>query len=261
MPSTASALHPSGKVRIDFSEEDHVYMDSFGLEYTSGTRLLHGAFAPFDAAGAAAAKSLKTGKPAAEYILEWKKFGEECAAAGTRTHENCENQILGRFDKLHTPIDEAERRRFCAAWNEVEDLQKNYCRIEPEKLVFSPRFLVAGSIDMFCVVNQNHYAIGDWKFIRKLRFEAFQHRTGIVHATRNIPDCNFFHYALQLNIYKMILKIEDYIPLDAAVDLFLKRYNFETETFEHIPLPDLSLQAMLLIAGNVTEDGLTRIPF
>ena len=66
---------------------------------------------------------------------------------------------------------------------------------------------------------------------------------------------------MQLNIYKMILKIEDYIPLDAAVDLFLKRYNFETETFEHIPLPDLSLQAMLLIAGNVTEDGLTRIPF
>ena len=261
MPSTASAFHPSGKVRIDFSEEDHVYMDSFGLEYTSGTRLLHGAFAPFDAAGVAAAKSLKTGKPAAEYILEWKKFGEECAAAGTRTHENCENQILGRFDKLHTPIDEAERRRFCAAWSEVEDLQKNYCRIEPEKLVFSPRFLVAGSIDMFCTVDQMHYAIGDWKFVRKLPKEAFSGRTGIDRATAHIPDAKFWHYALQLNIYRMILKIEGYIPMTAKVDMFLKHYDFANGTFQHVDIPELSTEALLLIAENVTEDGLTRIPF
>ena len=261
MPGDNSAIHPSGKVKINFSEFDHVYIDDFGLEYTSGTKLLHRAFAPFDAAAAAAAKSRKTGRPAEEFIQEWKQFGEECAAAGTRTHENCEHQILMQYDKLHTPADEAERIRFCAAWQEVEKLQQIYCRIEPEKLVFTPRFLVAGSIDMFCTVDQMHYAIGDWKFVRKLPKEAFSGRTGIDRATAYIPDAKFWHYALQLNIYRMILKIEGYIPMTAKVDMFLKHYDFANGTFQHVDIPELSTEALLLIAENVTEDGLTRIPF
>jgi len=260
MPSATTAIHPSGVLKIAFTEEDHRYIDDFGLEYTSGTRLIHNAFAPFDTAAAAAAKSKKTGRPADEFIQEWKRYGEECATAGTRTHENCENQILRQYDKLYTPMDEAERIRFSAAWREVEQLQQIYSCIEPEKLVFSPRFLVAGSIDMFCTMDQMHYAIGDWKFVRKLPKESFGGRTGIDRATFHIPDAKFWHYALQLNIYRMILKIEGYIPMTAQVDLFLKHYNFDG-FFEHIVIPDLSAEALLLIAENVTVDGLERTPF
>ena len=261
MPHDVKAVHPSGKLEISFREDEHLYTDSYGVEYTSVTTLIHEAFPAFDAAAAAEKKSLKTGIPAEQYIEEWKAYGEMCAERGTRTHENCENQILGKYDALHTPVDEDERLRFRAAWYEVEELKNIYAEIKPEFLVFSPRFRVAGSIDMFCRKAGNRYALGDWKFVKELRRKSFGGRNGISKATELIPDCNFFHYALQLNIYWMMLQIEGYVPAGSEVELFLKKYNFERKCFEHVNLPILPVPALMLLAYNVTSDNLDFCPF
>ena len=261
MPNSTTAAHPSGELNITFTEENHAYIDDYGIDYVSATTLIHEAFPVFDGVAAAEKKSARTGVPAQEYLREWQMIGAAASENGTRTHENCERQILGRFADMHQPQDDEERLRFRAAWYAVEDLKTRYSRIEPEKLVFSPRFRVAGSIDLFCRIDDMNYDLGDWKFVKAINYRAYGNRTGIHPATVTLPDCNFYHYALQLNIYKMILKIEGYIPPQANVRHFLKRYNCETHAFEHIDLPDLSLQAMMLIAYNVTNDGLERIPF
>jgi len=261
MPNSTTAAHPSGKLSITFTEENHLYVDAWGMEYVSATTLIHDAFPVFDGPAAAAKKSARTGVPAEQYLREWDDIRDTASANGTRTHENCERQILGRFAEMHQPQDEEERLRFRAAWYAVEDLKTKYRRIEPEKLVFSPRFRVAGSIDLLCQIDEMNYDIGDWKFVKAINYQAYGSRTGIHPATVTLPDCNFYHYALQLNIYKTILKIEGYIPQQANVRHFLNRYNRETHAFERIDLPDLSLQAMTLLAWNVTNDGLERIPF
>ena len=261
MPHDVKAMHPSGRLGITFEEEPHLYTDDWGTEYTSVTTLVHKAFPEFDAAAAAERKSMKTGIPAEKYIEDWAKYGEECAELGTRTHENCERHFLGNFDGMHSPADDDERARFRAAWYEVEAIKDRY-EVEPEKLVFSPRFRVAGSIDMFCRARTGSgYAIGDWKFIKKLRREAFGGKRGTTLATGIFPDCNFFHYALQLNIYRMILMVEGYIPYGAPVDLFLKKYDFEKRAFEHVQLPLYPLEALMLMSYNVTSDNLENIPF
>lgn len=261
MPNSTKAKHPSQKLDITFTEEDHSYIDTYDAEYISVTTLIHKAFPAFDGAAAAQKKSARTGIPAEQYLQEWDRIRDTAAENGTRTHENCERQILGRYDEMHQPKDDEERMRFRAAWYAVEDLRSKYRKIEPEKLVFSPRFLVAGSIDLLCQIDEMNYEIGDWKFVKTINYNAFGNRTGIHPATVGLPDCNFYHYALQLNIYKMILKIEGYIPMQAKVTHFLKRYNSETHTFEQVNLPDLSLQAMMLLAWNVTNDNLENIPF
>ena len=115
MPGDTKAKHPRG-LGITFTEEDHSYVDEYGVEYTSGTTLVHRGFEAFDAQKAAEAKSAKTGVPASEYLREWDAKREEASRNGTRMHENCENQILGRYDKLHAPQDDAERVEFRAAW-------------------------------------------------------------------------------------------------------------------------------------------------
>ena len=261
MPNSTTARHPSGKLDITFTEADHEYIDGFGIDYTSVTKLVKSAFPAFDAAAAAAKKAARTGTPAEQYLREWDEIRDTASDNGTRVHENCERQILGRFADMNQPRDDAERIRFRAAWFEVEKLKAAYSAIEPEKLVFSPRFRVAGSIDLLCKFDEMHYDIGDWKFVKAIRYQAFGGRTGIMPATATLPDCNFYHYALQLNIYKMILKIEGYIPPQAQVRHYLKRWNAETGAFEHIDLPDLSAQAMMLIAWNTTCDGLEYVPF
>lgn len=260
MPGSTKAIHPSGKREIVFTEENHAYVDDVGIDYTSVTRLIHAAFPPFDAKAAAAQKSARTGVPAEEYLREWDRIRDTASDNGTRTHENCERQILGRIGEMNQPRDEEERLRFRAAWYAVESLKARYARIEPEKLVFSPRFLAAGSIDMLCRIDDNHFEIGDWKFVKALNYQAYGGRTGNHPATLALPDCNFYYYALQLNIYKMILKLEGYVPMTAEVGHFLMRYNPEARTFERIELPDLALPAMMLLAYNATNDGLD-IPF
>lgn len=261
MPSSTQATHPSGKLKLTFTEDNHLYVDDFGIEYTSCTTLVHAAFEKFDALKVAAAKSARTGIPVDQYISEWKAYGEERADLGTRTHENIEHQILGRYECMHQPVNDDERARFRAAWYEVEKLQKSYDVLEPEKLVFSPRFRVSGSIDLLARRRDGSYSIIDWKFIKDLKTSAFQNKTGIHFATRHLPDCNFYHYALQTNVYEQLLKIEGYIKPMAHVDKWLGVYDFTQRKFNFVRMPELAWEALLLMAWNVTNDNLEDIPF
>lgn len=262
MPNSKKAIHPSGKLGITFTEDDHRYVDDFDIEYTSCTTLVHSAFEPFDAQSAAERKSARTGIPPEQYIRQWKEYADERADLGTRTHENCERQILGQYEKMHQPVDDEERARFRAAWFEVEHLRNAYERLEPEKLVFSPRFRVAGSIDLLGRKHNGAYTILDWKFITALKTTAFQKKTGCHFATSHLPDCNFYCYALQTNLYEQILKIEGYIPDIAPVEKWLAVYDFSQRKFNFVRMPELLREAILLLAFNMTCDGLEDdIPF
>ena len=245
MPGDTKAKHPRG-LGITFTEEDHSYVDEYGVEYTSGTTLVHRGFEEFDAQRAAEAKSAKTGVPASEYLREWDAKREEASRKGTRMHENCENQILGRYDKLHVPHDDAEREEFRAAWGEVERIRAGgFERLEPEKIIFSPRFRVSGSIDLLCSRGN----------------EGFRGKTGTHIATRHLADCNFVHYSLQLSIYEQILRLEGYIEPGAEVDKWLNVYCGSKGAFEHVHCADLRWEALALMAWNITCDGLEDVPF
>ena len=261
MPNSKKAIHPSGKLGITFTEDDHRYVDDFDIEYTSCTTLVHSAFEPFDAQSAAERKSARTGIPPEQYIRQWKENCKRATDDGTRMHENCEHQLLMQFDKMHKPYDENERREFRAAWNEVEKIKAaGFICAEPEKLVFSPRFRVAGSIDLLCSKKEKSYVMIDWKRVKKISTSGFQGKTGIEFPTRNLQDCNFIHYSLQLSIYEQILKIEHYIPSDAVVDKWLNVYNMDTEKFDHVHCLDLKYEALAMMAWNVTC-GVCDIPF
>lgn len=260
MPNSTTAIHPSGKLSITFTEEGHEYNDSYDRIYCSVTTLIHRNFPPFNAPAAAAAKSAKTGIPAEQYIADWQATANRATADGTRAHENCERQILGRFTEMHQPRDDAERLRFRAAWNAVEQLRAAYTRLEPEKLVFSPRFGLAGSIDCLAYAADGTFAIYDWKFIRELKTAAFGGRTGITYATQDIPDCNFYHYALQLNIYEQILKIEGYIDQSATVAKFLNVYDAGSHAFQTHQLPNMERTVFMLLAFKAAGDDNTQPP-
>lgn len=268
MPNNTRAMHPSGLLGITFTEDDHSYVDDFGIDYTSGTTLVKSAFEEFDAKKAAAIKSAKTGIPADQYIAEWKAAGERAAMEGTRAHENCERQILGRIADMNQPQDDDERARFRAAWFEVEKLKAAFppdfmhrSSLEPEKLVFSPRFRVSGSVDLLAHRSDGKYFIFDWKYVKEIKREGFNGKTGIHIASRHLPDCNFYHYALQLSIYEQVMKCEGYIPPDATVERWLNVYRKPTADFEHVQLPDLGREALLLMAWNATCDNLEYVPF
>ena len=255
IPDIKTAVHPSG-LTISFREADHSYVDSTGRTYISATTLIGQAFRPFDSVGVASLVAEKRGGTPEEWIATWAERGDIASERGTRAHYNAEQQILGAYDRILQPDDTLERDNFIAVWDEVNTLKAHHKELNPEMIVFSPRFGVAGSIDLLCRKDYESYTMVDWKLVKKLKKQGYWGATGCHPATIEVQDANFLHYALQLSLYEMILKLESYIALGVNVT---KELRWVTNgKVKPIELPDMRLEALTLLAFNATTDGLTN---
>ena len=102
-----------------------------------------------------------------------------------------------------------------------------------------------GSIDLLATNKDGTYTIFDWKNLKKLEMNGFNGKTGCIDATRSLQDSNFWHYALQLHIYEIILKVENYVSQDAFVKKSLN--CFINGNFKQVDLPDVKKEAKALI--------------
>jgi hypothetical protein len=250
MPGDKSVLHPNKNIKITFTENDHKYIDSNNNNYISVTTIIGEAFEKFDSVKVAKQICEKRGKTWQELVKEWGDLGKAATTLGTRVHENCEYQINGEFDKMHTSssTNVYEQILFNLAYKEVDKLlsNKNILKLETEKLIFSPSLKIAGSIDLFVTYKNGTYGIFDWKILSKgLSQFGFNNKCGILNATKNIPDSNYWHYALQLQIYEILLKVEKYISNDATVTRTLN--VFTDGKFSQHEMPELKQECKELI--------------
>ena len=58
------------------------------------------------------------------------------------------------------------------------------------------------------------YNIYDWKRVRKIEYKSFMNKTAIEPCIDYILDTNYWHYTLQLNLYKFILELNYDIKID-----------------------------------------------
>lgn len=76
-----------------------------------------------------------------------------------------------------------------------------------ELSVFHCGLRLAGQIDLLCLRPDGNFAILDWKRSKEIKLESrFKRR--MLPPFHALDDCNFFHYALQLNVYAYILRTE-----------------------------------------------------
>lgn len=250
MPGNTIAVHPNNIDEITFTEEGHTYIDNSNRKYTSVTSLIHKAFHQFDSNGIAEKKAKQLGISKEEILLEWENKGLVGRTNGTRLHEFAENYILNKTE-LYQTADINEKIRFNSAINIINKLNELFTPVlsEPEKLVFSPAFKLAGSIDWLMKINDNNYIILDWKILSKeLAKEGFNKQTGIILPTLNIQDSNYWHYGLQLQIYELLLKAENYIKDTAKVSRYLIVWKEDKFVLEK--MPNLYQEAWALIAWN-----------
>jgi len=242
MPSDNKVLHPlDNSLEIIFKEVDHSYKDSRGGKYISVTTLISEAFEKFDSDGIAEKTAIKRGVSKESLLKEWSEKGKNAARIGTRLHWNMEQYIHNKFDLMWKPEDVNEKIRFDSAIKILEKIKEKYKPewMEPEKLVFSPSFGIAGSIDLLVKINDEVYIIFDWKCLSKdIEKYGYNGKCGIILPTLCIPDSNYWHYALQLQIYENLLKSEEYIKPLANVKKILIVWNghkFSMESIDYIP--------------------------
>ena len=209
-------VHPRDK-DIEFDEGPHIYTVKGKQDYTSVTTWNHSHFAHFDSektiekiisSGKTEDKKSKYYGMTRESILEsWEKNRVEASTAGTKTHYNIECYYNG----LEVDDDSIEYAYFKNFKRDNENL-KAY---RTEWCVFDEDLKLSGSIDMvFYDEETKKYCIYDWKRSKGIEYDNNYGKMAITECINHLPDTNFWHYSLQLNIYKYILEKNYGIEID-----------------------------------------------
>ena len=198
--------HPRDN-RIKFEEASHVYtIDDGGETYTSVTTFIKPLFDEFDADKVIAnmMKSKKWpeskyfGKTADEIKEAWASAGANAATLGTKMHADIE----AFYNEEPVLNDSPEFQYFLQFHRELKTL-KPY---RTEWTVFDEELRIAGSIDMVYVRDDGDLVIYDWKRVKNIEKSSRFAGVGKHEAIAHLPDTNYWHYALQLNLYKYVLE-------------------------------------------------------
>jgi len=106
-----------------------------------------------------------------------------------------------------------------------------------ERRICQPKWGIAGSVDaMFIHKETRRCILVDWKRSKAINRYAFGGKKGLGFAS-TIPDCNYFHYVLQLNFYCVMLESAPYNMHFDAMFIVRLHPNSPTAAAEVIPVP------------------------
>ena len=199
--------HPRDS-RIEFDEGPHVYTidgDS-SVTYTSVTTWNHRHFEGFDAdriidkmmAGPRWSQSKYFGQTKEDIKEGWAANGREASTAGTKMHLDIEYHYNGA-PRENDSIEYQYFTRFAAAHMHLTPYRTEWC-------VFDEALRLSGSIDMVFQNPNGTLAIYDWKRSKEIVKTSPWMKFSTTLEIAHLPDTNFWHYSLQLNIYKYILE-------------------------------------------------------
>lgn len=201
--------HPRD-TRIEFDSPSHTYTvtteDGSRIECESVTTVVERLFAQFDADYWAERKATPE-RPASVIKAEWARKGEIARELGTQMHDLIERYYLG-----HQPSEEALKD---VAFRYFLDFSRCVPLVpyRTEWRIFSEKYRIAGTLD-FLGFKDEVFEIYDWKRSCKL-----VDRQGHVmrddpygkhgkFPIEHIPDTVFYHYAIQVSLYRFILEEE-----------------------------------------------------
>ena len=195
---------------MHFDEPTHIYTvkgSSQGI--CSITKFLHEFFPHFDA-DSVIMKMMKGknwpnskwyGMTAKEIKDAWNTNGRVSSEAGTAMHLGIEMYMNG-VEPSDEVKDTVEWKYF---WNYWKEDMVTWEPWRTEWEVWDEELKLAGSIDMvYRNKNDGSFAIYDWKRSKEIKMEnSFQSGLGPV---SHLPDANYWHYTLQLNMYRWLLE-------------------------------------------------------
>jgi len=214
------------------------------VPYISVTTWLHTHFAEFNPdaiitgmmASPKWSLSAYYGKTREEIKMEWNQKRDEAAAAGTALHYAIECFYNGTCE---TSITSTE-------YNYFMNFVKTHTHLKPyrtEWMIYDDDVKIAGSIDMvFEDLNEEgSFAIYDWKRVKEIKKTDGFNKYSTTECINHLPDTNFWHYALQLNIYKAILQ-RKYGKKITSLVLVCLHPNNKNGDYLLYKVPDLTIE-------------------
>jgi ATP-dependent exoDNAse (exonuclease V) beta subunit len=253
-PTVLSTLNKHERdTYIEFFESGHKYKISIdpNAKYTSVTSWVHTHFPPFNADNII--RNMMSGKNWKEGHKYWgmtpeeiKKAWNSASSEGTGLHYNIEcfmnqsdisegythKELLDLYQSKDNNMDSPE-------WNYFIQFVRDTPYLKPfrtEWMVFHEELKIAGSIDMVYELSDGTLAIYDWKRCLEITSNNRYNKFATTKVIAHYPDTNFWHYALQLNVYKTIIE-QKYGK--TVSELCLIRLHPNSDNYEKIVVPIL----------------------
>ena len=232
---------------ITFDEADHVYTFRGERVPRSVTGLLHAYSQDFNPTLALALmKPEKREELAAcgagstddEILAHWQFNGEVQRARGQLLHFQAEQVLNGRqVEEPHSP--ELMQARLV-----IDDfiLARGLRPFRTEVCLHHKGLRVAGQADLLCLDGDDRMVVCDWKRSREIRMEnPFR---SLKEPLENLPDCNYWTYALQLNLYAYILE-DQYGYEVSSMFLFVVHPNLLSPRVINVPRLDGEIRLLV----------------
>jgi len=234
------------KSSIAFDEESHKYLhpkdETGNAEYISVTTLIE-RFFPFDLMRYIERKAKEENRTEEDVLDEFLLMRDEAADKGTFLHNQIEHFLKGtEFDS-----NSKEFELFLDFYYK-EIVQRNLEFYDAEKMIFSNKYNVAGTIDcLFKKDNKDEYVMLDWKRSKKLIIDGRPRIFGYGYALSelsSLDNSSFNRYCLQQNIYKHIAETEYGIKISSMKLVVLH----ENHTDYHIvDVPTMKKEANIIL--------------
>lgn len=181
---------------------------------------------------------------------EIKRMWEDNRVNGTRMHEYLElfyndmhdagderfrNASFAHFWRFHTEFVVANR--LVPYRTELRNFDQSGCDVR-EELCGTCDMLYQREDDVGHPLRGNNVVIVDWKFLNEMYKTAFGGRMCAppFHA---LPDCNLYHYYIQLNGYRYLLERRTSLR---ATDMLIVDFGASNATYQMYEVPDLQAE-------------------
>jgi ATP-dependent exoDNAse (exonuclease V) beta subunit len=203
--------HPRDK-DVRFVEKTHTYYvkgSSKGIVSTTG--FVHAFFPHFDPVATITAMKKKSTWPShplygmtdQQIIDMWAESGKEASGKGTNMHLAIEQFLNGAVNRIDPAVKETKEWLYFENFWKVVSTDLEPYRTEWE--VWDDEYKLTGSIDMvFRRKSDGAFVIHDWKRSKEIKME--NNWDTALGPLAHLPSCNYYHYTLQLNIYRWFLQ-------------------------------------------------------
>lgn len=243
---------------ITFDEGPHIYTVRGELGYTSVTTWNHRHFAQFNAD--AIITNMLKGKnmrdPTYKYYgmtreqikADWDKNRDSASGAGTNMHYDIECFYNG-LPVNNESIEFAYFKNFLRDFPELTPYRTEW-------MVYYEEYKISGSIDMIFENPDGTLQIYDWKRCKEITYDNGFNKTAITPCISHMPDTNFWHYSLQLNMYKTILE-HKYGKKITGLYLICLHPDNPYKNYERIEVPVLEkeMRDLLELRANELKTG------
>ena len=257
--------HPRDE-HITFQEEGHKYTihNDLGSTYTSVTTWNHSHFPEFNADKVIDKMMNGKGwKPGHKYWgitkdeikQQWDTARDEACGRGTIMHYEIEcfmnnpslpsythRELRKQYDEEMLNATELVEARNNAEWRYFMKFLEDHLDLKPyrtEWTVYDEELKLSGSIDMVYENPDGTLMIYDWKRSKPITKINNYDDFATTYCISHMPDSNFWHYSLQLNVYKAILE-KKYGKKVTALKLVRIHPDCEDDTYEIVDVLDLS---------------------